>query len=99
MRQLTDLADEIVIGSDDSLKAAADILRGNGEAIELDRVRTLQPLSAKEKIICVGLNYVDHAAESNMKVPIIGPCSSPLANAVPTLVATISEAITLSIVT
>jgi 2-keto-4-pentenoate hydratase/2-oxohepta-3-ene-1,7-dioic acid hydratase in catechol pathway len=31
--------------------------------------RWLPPVSCPEKIICIGLNYRDHAAESGMKVP------------------------------
>lgn len=34
-----------------------------------DQVRRLAPLPRPGKIICIGLNYRDHAAESNMAVP------------------------------
>ena len=40
-----------------------------GECIHADAVEILPPLAAPGKIICVGLNYRDHAAESQMKAP------------------------------
>lgn len=40
-----------------------------GPAIDLGAVTVLPPLAAPGKIICVGLNYRDHAAESKMQVP------------------------------
>lgn len=35
----------------------------------LDSVVLKAPIMKPEKIICVGLNYVDHAAESKMEIP------------------------------
>ena len=40
-----------------------------GPAIDLDQVTLLPPLSVPGKIICVGLNYVDHSIESGFVVP------------------------------
>jgi acylpyruvate hydrolase len=40
-----------------------------GDAIDLDAIEVLQPLRSPGKIICVGLNYRDHAAESGMVLP------------------------------
>ncbi len=51
-----------------ALDAAEDIL-GKGPAIDLGQVTLLPPLSASGKIICVGLNYVDHSIESGFVVP------------------------------
>src|SRR5262245_60622607 len=34
-----------------------------------DRCTWLPPVASPEKIICIGLNYRDHAAESNMEIP------------------------------
>ena len=51
-----------------ALDAAAGSL-ANGPQIDLDLVLLLPPLSAPGKIICVGLNYVDHSIESGFKVP------------------------------
>jgi acylpyruvate hydrolase len=52
-----------------ALRAAAEILIRAGEAVDLGAVKLEQPLAARGKIICVGLNYADHAAESSMKLP------------------------------
>ncbi len=39
-----------------------------GEAIQPDQVRLLAPVPDPQKIICVGLNYADHAKETGAKV-------------------------------
>src|SRR5690606_20241574 len=36
---------------------------------DLSNTRLLAPLSNPPKVICIGLNYADHAAESGMDVP------------------------------
>ena len=51
-----------------SLRAAAEVL-SRGRAIDLDGVEVLPVLSSPGKIICVGLNYADHSAESGFKQP------------------------------
>ena len=35
----------------------------------LGKVRLLAPIQDPQKIICVGANYADHAAESGMDIP------------------------------
>ncbi len=40
-----------------------------GEIVPLATARLLAPLPRPPKIICVGLNYRDHAAESKMEIP------------------------------
>jgi len=42
---------------------------GKGPVVDLNRVTLNPPLSAPGKIICVGLNYVDHSIESGFVVP------------------------------
>ncbi len=37
--------------------------------IDLTKVKLLPPVSSPEKIVCIGLNYVDHSAESGFKQP------------------------------
>ena len=51
-----------------ALDEAAAVL-GKGPVVDLDRVTLNPPLSAPGKIICVGLNYVDHSIESGFVVP------------------------------
>lgn len=40
-----------------------------GQAVALEEVKLLPPVPRPEKIVCVGLNYADHAAESGMAPP------------------------------
>ena len=52
----------------------ADLLRIGGSlaqspAVDLNTVRLLPPVPAPPKILCVGLNYSDHLAESGLKKP------------------------------
>lgn len=58
---------------DDLLRQGALVEGGRtllaGEAIDLAKVSIRPPISQASKILCVGLNYVDHAAEGGMKVP------------------------------
>lgn len=58
----------LLAAGDAALAAAADILRG-GIAVEPSAVQLLPPIPNPDKIICVGLNYADHTAESGMKQP------------------------------
>jgi 2-keto-4-pentenoate hydratase/2-oxohepta-3-ene-1,7-dioic acid hydratase in catechol pathway len=51
-----------------ALDSAAAVL-ANGRLIDLSQVALLPPLSVPGKIICVGLNYVDHSIESGFTVP------------------------------
>src|SRR5262249_46152262 len=37
--------------------------------VRRSNVRLLAPIPRPGKLICIGLNYRDHAAESNMKIP------------------------------
>jgi len=49
--------------------AHSGTLRPQGPALPLDAVELLAPVPRPGKVICVGLNYRDHAAESGMPVP------------------------------
>ncbi|MEY8097196.1 fumarylacetoacetate hydrolase family protein [Falsihalocynthiibacter sp. S25ZX9] len=51
-----------------ALKAAAKAL-GNGPVIDMAAVTYLPPVADPEKIVCVGLNYRDHSAESGFEQP------------------------------
>lgn len=52
----------------DALINAGQVLK-QGNAINLDQVEQLPPLSQPPKIICVGLNYADHTKESPYEQP------------------------------
>jgi acylpyruvate hydrolase len=60
--------DSLVRQGRNALDAAGEVLLA-GPAIDLNQVKLLPPLRASEKIICVGLNYVDHSLESGFVVP------------------------------
>ncbi len=53
----------------EGLRRAAIAAEGAIEAIPSHQVDLLPPVPQPEKIICVGLNYADHAAESGMQPP------------------------------
>jgi len=46
-----------------------DVTPGEKPIIHRSRVRMVAPVPRPGKLICIGLNYRDHAAESNMKIP------------------------------
>ncbi len=47
------------------------VVRATAAAIPLEQVRLLAPIPRPRKLICVGLNYRDHAMESGMELPKI----------------------------
>jgi acylpyruvate hydrolase len=57
------------------IQAGGDALQRAGDAllkapkIDLNSVTLMPPLSHPEKIVCIGLNYKDHSAESGFKQP------------------------------
>ncbi|RWI57061.1 MAG: FAA hydrolase family protein [Mesorhizobium sp.] len=57
----------IEAGGDALVKAGNSLVYA--DAVGLDTVTRLPPLSNPEKIVCVGLNYTDHSAESGFKQP------------------------------
>ncbi len=60
--------ESLVMQGGDVLSHAAVVLATAPE-LELSSVTLLPPLANPEKIICVGLNYRDHSAESGFKQP------------------------------
>ncbi len=40
-----------------------------GSVVDLDKVRLMAPVPRPPKLICIGLNYRDHALESKMEIP------------------------------
>lgn len=59
---------DALIMSGSNLKAVADAL-SNAPIVDPDEVTLLPPLQNSGKIICVGLNYFDHAVENDVAVP------------------------------
>ena len=60
--------DTLIVKGRATLDAAVAVLE-NGAPIDLEEVTLLPPLSSPGKIICVGLNYVDHSLESGFTPP------------------------------
>jgi 2-keto-4-pentenoate hydratase/2-oxohepta-3-ene-1,7-dioic acid hydratase in catechol pathway len=64
-----DSAIAFIKGGREARTKAESMLQGNAEGFPLDAVKMLAPIPRPPKIICVGLNYRDHAIESNMEIP------------------------------
>ena len=61
------LADVVAAGGERLREAGRALL--TGATVDLDTVELLPPLPNPPKILCVGLNYADHSAESGFEVP------------------------------
>lgn len=59
---------DLLKAGEDALGRAATTIAERGTALNGGSVEALPPLTPG-KIICVGLNYADHAAESNLPIP------------------------------
>jgi acylpyruvate hydrolase len=59
---------QLLAGGDAALVEAAARL-AMSEVLDLDEVQLLPPIPAPDKIICIGLNYVDHSKESGFEPP------------------------------
>jgi len=61
----------VIAGGRDALESIREWMRRPpfGEVVRVSEVKLRAPLLRPPKIICVGLNYRDHAAESGLEVP------------------------------
>ncbi len=57
----------LAMGPEGLARAAEALARG--QAMPLESARLLPPVPNPQKVICVGLNYADHAKEGGMPVP------------------------------
>lgn len=60
--------DSLIRTGRDALTAAATFMLDQA-VVDLDATRLLPPVAQPPKIICVGLNYIDHSAESGFEQP------------------------------
>ena len=67
-RQYPGSLDDLLRQTAAERQASVSLLLG-GEGVDPAKVDVLQPLRSPGKIICVGLNYRDHAAESGFQPP------------------------------
>jgi 2-keto-4-pentenoate hydratase/2-oxohepta-3-ene-1,7-dioic acid hydratase in catechol pathway len=58
-----------LMGGSATFDAARSVVEKGEGGIDAGDLRVLAPISNPEKVICIGLNYADHAAESGMAVP------------------------------
>ena len=65
---LSDL-DALVVAGRHALAKAAARVAADGVAINVDTITWLPPLVRPSKIICLGINYADHAAEGGFEAP------------------------------
>ena len=54
-----------------SVIAAGGTPKPTGASYDLASVKLLAPIPRPPKLICIGLNYRDHAAETKMEIPIV----------------------------
>lgn len=60
---------EFLEAGDNAISAAQTVIDSGTHAISATDVTIHAPIDNPEKIICIGLNYADHAAESSMPIP------------------------------
>jgi 2-keto-4-pentenoate hydratase/2-oxohepta-3-ene-1,7-dioic acid hydratase in catechol pathway len=74
------LLDFIESGAEGLTKA--EKLAAGGGGYPLDKIKLLAPIPRPRKLICVGLNYRDHAAETNSEIPSVPTIFNKFATAV-----------------
>jgi 2-keto-4-pentenoate hydratase/2-oxohepta-3-ene-1,7-dioic acid hydratase in catechol pathway len=60
--------EDLIAAGDAALASAAAAIENDAPIAALAQVELLSPLLAPPRIFCIGLNYLDHAAESKMAV-------------------------------
>ena len=60
---------EFLEAGDNAISRAQAVIDSGTHAISAADVTIHAPIDNPEKIICIGLNYADHAAESGMPIP------------------------------
>lgn len=61
----------VIAGGEEAMEEVSEFLESAqpSDLYDATSVRLLAPIPRPPKVICVGLNYRDHAAESNMQIP------------------------------
>lgn len=60
---------DFLAGGEASLKAARSAVETAEHFLSESEIHICAPISNPDKVICIGLNYADHAAESGMPIP------------------------------
>src|SRR5688572_5280363 len=66
---------ELLVGGAEVLQRCAAAAE-SGPLLNKAHIRILPPIPDPEKIICIGLNYADHAAETGAAIPNEPVCFS-----------------------
>ena len=61
--------EQVIAGGEEVLKQLAELTKQEVSLISEEEIVYAPCITQPEKIICVGLNYADHAKESNMDIP------------------------------
>ena len=61
--------EQVIAGGEEVLKQLAELTKQEVSLISEEEIVYAPCMTQPEKIICVGLNYADHAKESNMDIP------------------------------
>ncbi|XP_069070525.1 oxaloacetate tautomerase fahd2, mitochondrial isoform X2 [Pleurodeles waltl] len=56
-------------GGDNALDAAKRALESGRHIVSSSNVHLMSPITGPDKVICVGMNYVDHCLEQNVAIP------------------------------
>jgi 2-keto-4-pentenoate hydratase/2-oxohepta-3-ene-1,7-dioic acid hydratase in catechol pathway len=72
---------DLLAGGPDALTRAAEALH-KAPALDAGSFRLLAPIPRPPKVICVGLNYMDHAREAKMEIPQVPTIFSKFSSAV-----------------
>ena len=75
---------ELLRGGEETLKLARHVVESaaDGKWLPLDGTQLIAPVPSPGKIICIGLNYRDHAAEAGLPIPAEPVVFAKLANTV-----------------
>ena len=60
---------DFLAGGEASLQAARSAAETSEHVLSDSEIHVCAPISNPEKVICIGLNYADHATESGMPIP------------------------------
>src|SRR5579864_7584872 len=77
-------AASFIAGGEKAREQLRDALGNSGtrDLLPLDSIRLTAPIPRPPKILCVGLNYRDHAKESKMDIPAVPTIFAKYTNAV-----------------
>ncbi|XP_071090334.1 oxaloacetate tautomerase fahd2, mitochondrial-like [Haliotis cracherodii] len=81
-KEIPDNLRSFIAGGQAQLLRAKSAVESGHHVIKRDDVRLLAPITAPEKVICIGMNYTDHCEEQNAPVPVEPVIFSKFASAI-----------------